>query len=181
MPGQILPFTGPDGSPVYLALASDPGAPEWELLASDDAIHDIKLVPGQTLDLPEPVGCGFDPAHAAGRDVVLFGVGSALGPLRPLIRALLADRSNYGWVRLYAGVRSREHVPFADEMEAWRRERVDVFVCLSKPWVQDVFRRDPPDLSDAVAYVCGMEGMLTGVTAALGDAGLPAERVFRNY
>lgn len=179
-PGQILRFSG-DEEPVFLALVSDPGAPDWELLASDDAVAEVGVEAGRDLQVEEPIGHGFDPELAAGRDVVLFGVGSAVGPLRPLVRALLRDRSNFGFIRMYIGVRGREHLAFREEIESWKRDRIDVFVSISKPWVQEVFRQDPPGLEDAVAYVCGMSAMLRGVEEVLAEAGLPTDRIHRNY
>lgn len=180
VPGQILSFPGTTG-PVHLALVSDPGARTWELLASADARQELRLDPGQPLDLPKPAGPGFDPGAAEGRDVLLFGVGSALGPLRPLVRALVNGRSNHGWIRLYAGVHTPADMPFRDELDAWRRERIDVFMSHGKPWVQDVFLSDPPDVDDAVAYVCGMDAMVKSVQETLERVGLPAERVYRNW
>jgi NAD(P)H-flavin reductase len=118
---------------------------------------------------------------AEGKDVLLFAVGSALAPMRPLVNLIRAKRSDYGRVVLYAGARTADDFPYRKEFDAWKRDRIDIVCSVSKPWVQDMFKADPVPVDDAVAYVCGMKEMMDAVTATLVDAGMPAAKIGRNW
>ncbi|MEM1022604.1 MAG: hypothetical protein AAGD10_07265 [Myxococcota bacterium] len=180
--GQVLKMDRVGGGdPVYLALASQPGDEHFETLVSPDAVDALRLREGQVATVRDIIGRGFPVGEALGKDVLLFGVGSALGPIRAAVEAIRRRRSEFGWVRLYAGVRSGEVFPFERDFETWTRDRIDILACHSRPWVQERFLEDVPDLEDAIAFVCGMESMMEGVTQALTEQGLPQDRVHRNY
>jgi ferredoxin-NADP reductase len=178
--GQVLAF---DAQPekVYLALASQPGRSPYEVLASRDAMDALDWREGADVDLPRPFGSGFPLERADGHDVLLFAVGSALGPMRSVVDAIRDRRSDFGFVRLYAGAHTPAEMPYADRFAAWARDRVDIVASHSRPWVQDRFREDPPPLDDAVAFVCGMDAMMREVETTLRAAGLPRERIHRNW
>jgi len=108
-------------------------------------------------------------------------VGSGLAPLRPVVRELCRHRADYGWIRLYAGARAPDAFPFSREYREWAHERIDIHRAVSRPYVQELFRDDPPELSDAVAFVCGMDEMMHEVTRTLTDAGLEPARIHRNW
>lgn len=180
-PGQVLRFPRPGDDPVYLALCSDPKEAPLELLLGADAVDALRWTEGQTLELEPPIGRGYPVDKALGHDVLLFGVGSGLAPLRPVIRQLCRHRSDYGWIRLYIGARSSDGFPFASEFREWAHDRVDIHRAVSKPYVQELFSEDPPDLSDTVAFVCGMDAMMADVTRVLTDAGLEPSAIHRNW
>ncbi len=180
-PGQVLRFRRTDDEPVYLALCSRPGDPSWEVLLGEDAVAALGWQPGQRLELEPPVGRGFTLEPADGRDVLLFAIGSGLAPLRPLIQELREDRSRFGWVRLYVGARDVAGFPFEREFAEWAFDRIDIHRSVSRPWVHHRFAADPPDVSDAVAYVCGTDEMMTDVTNALVQAGMAPDRIQRNW
>lgn len=180
--GQVLQLERAEGGePVFLAIASQPGAPYFETLVSADAVEALHLTEGSKATAVDVVGHGFPMGEALGRDVLLFGVGSALGPIRAVVEAIRRRRSEFGFVRLYAGVRLDEVFPFERDFEAWVRDRIDVVASRSRPWVQDRFAEDVPELDDAIAFVCGMEPMMEAVTGALERQGLPRAKVHRNY
>ncbi|MGF1509939.1 MAG: hypothetical protein ACFB9M_10605 [Myxococcota bacterium] len=176
--GQVLAF--PDRN-VYLALASQPGTGPFELLVSQDALDLLGWQVGGQTCLPEPKGAGFSLCQAEGMDVLMFAVGSAMGPMRSVVNAIRNRRADFGWVRLYAGARGPEEMPYRAEFEAWARDRIDVIPSYSRPWVQERFAEDPPVLDDAVAFVCGMESMMQDVQAVLERAGLSRDRILRNW
>lgn len=180
-PGQVLQFPRPGEEPVYLALCSDPGETPIELLLGADAMDALGWTEGQTVQLEPPIGKGFPVETAHGRDVLLFGVGSGLAPLRPVIRLLCRHRADYGWIRLYAGARAHDGFPFASEYREWAHDRVDIHRAISKPYVQELFTSDPPDLSDSVAFVCGMDEMIADVTRVLTQAGMDPSAIHRNW
>jgi len=180
--GQVLQLERVDGGdPVFLAIASQPGSADFETLVSPDAVEALDLEAGRRAAAVGVVGHGFPMGEALGRDVLLFGVGSALGPIRAAVEAIRQRRSEFGFVRLYAGIRQGEVFPFERDFEAWVRDRIDVVPSHSRPWVQDRFLEDVPELDDAIAFVCGMEPMMEAVTTALEQQGLPRTKIHRNY
>jgi NAD(P)H-flavin reductase len=181
-PGQVVVLRPNEKDKVYLAIASSPGeAAAIELLMGDAVEGKVKPASGRALILDPPHGKGFPVEMAEGKDVLLFAVGSGLAPIRPLVNLIRSRRSDYGRVVLYAGAHSAEHFPYRSEFEGWKRDRIDVVRSISKPWVQEMFERDPVPVDDAVAYVCGMKEMMESVTKTLVAAGMPAERIGRNW
>lgn len=184
-PGQVVAFQpedGPDAKPLYIALASRPGeARAFEVLLGPPAAARLDSREGAVWRFTGPFGAGYPLDKARGKDVLVFAVGSALAPLRPLIWSMLADRAAYGAITLYMGAHTDADFPYATDMKAWEEAGVTVRRSISKPWVQDVFRGDPPALDNTFAFVCGMNEMMEGVTLALTEAGLPAEQVGKNW
>ncbi len=180
-PGQVIAATAADGGKVYLALASVPGEDRLELLVAAPASARLGLAVGAEFSIDGPMGKGFPLDSARGRDVLLFAVGSALAPVRPLIEMIRKDRSDFGQVTLFMGALAADAFPYRSHYDRWRRDRVDVIEVVDPRWVQDAFADDPVPVDDAVAFVCGMNAMMDGVTEALGRLGLPADRVHRNW
>jgi NAD(P)H-flavin reductase len=181
-PGQVVVLRPSARDAVYLAIASSPGEhAAFELLLGAPAMSKIQPADGKAIEIDPPSGKGFPIEMAEGHDVLLFAVGSALAPIRPLVEMIRRRRSAYGKVTLYAGAHTEAHFPYRGEHDAWRRDRIDLVKAISKPYVQDLFRRDPVPVTDAVAYVCGMKDMMDAVSRALVEAGLPSERIGKNW
>jgi sulfhydrogenase subunit gamma (sulfur reductase) len=185
-PGQVVRAHDAHGEHLHLALASVPPStdeprPRFELLVGQQAASRLELVAGARLRLEGPAGPGFPLARARGQDLLLFAVGSGLAPLRPVIELVRRARSDFGQVTLYVGAHTREELPYARHFDAWDRDRIDVITSVSRPWVQERFADDPPPVGSAYAFVAGMQAMIDGVTDALAAAGMPRERVLRNW
>lgn len=180
-PGQVVVLRPNGTDQVYMALASSPGDETLELLVGPAAVEKLQPKVGLEIALDPPMGKGFPLEMAEGKDVLLFAVGSALAPIRPVIEALRKNRGDYGRVVLYVGASTEADFPYQKEYDAWKRDRIDIVRAISKPWVQDLFAKDPGDLEDAVAFVCGMKEMVEGVTNVLVKAGVPAERIGKNW
>lgn len=180
-PGQVIVVRPTPTDQVYLAIASSPGDDHLEILMGPGAAEKIGPEVGKTVTMDPPMGRGFDVSMAKGNDVLMFAVGSAIAPIRPLVQLLRADRSAYGRITLYVGAHTEQDFAFRGEFEQWRRDRIDIVQSISKPWVQDRFRADPPPVDNAVAYLVGMKGMMEAVTEALIEAGMPAERIGKNW
>lgn len=184
-PGQVIAARraeAPDAKPVYLALASVPGARYLELLAGPAAVEQLGLVAaGAALEVEGPMGKGFPLDEAVGQDVLLFAVGSALAPIRPVVELIRSARGEYGRVSLYVGAMAEDAFAYRGDYDAWKRDRVDVVQVVHPQFVQNVFADDPLDVDEAVAFVCGMPEMMDGVTEVLARFGLPSERVHRNW
>ena len=181
-PGQYI-VLHPEGEekPVFMALASAPGAAEFELLIGSPAAEKLNLSEGKEIAIDPPGGNGYPVDLAEGKDVVLFGVGSGLSAMRSLVEYIRAHRADFKDVTAYFGARTEEAHAYKALDAQWAADGVTIHRTTSKPWVQDVFRNDPVAVDNAVAFVCGMKEMVNGVTEALVEAGLSKDLVRQNY
>ncbi|GGN84705.1 oxidoreductase [Actinoplanes lobatus] len=143
-------------------------------------------VPGGVVGVRGPFGTCWDVASAVGRDVVIVAGGIGLAPLRPLIRAVTAERSRYGRVTLLAGARTPADVLYRDELRRWGEQDVDVAVTVDRPdhdWtghvgvVTTLIPRAAFEPAGTVAFVCGPEVMMRFTAAALLAQGVAATRI----
>lgn len=192
IPGQFLEVGLPGGPASYFAIANPPGGETLELLVKRteglaDALFELPV--GSELRVSEAMGPGFPVEEARGRDVLLFATGSGFAPIRAVLRHLLDDRAAYGDVHLFFGVRTEADFPFRQELDALPGQGVELHEVVSRVpepvpghgrYVQERFRAVLPPVGHAVAYLCGIEGMVRGVTEALHEAGMPRERVHVN-
>jgi len=181
-PGQYL-VLHPEGEdkPVFMALASAPGAAELELLVGASAAEKLQLEAGKQIRIDAPAGNGYPIDLAKGKDVILFGVGSGLSAMRSVIEFVRAHRDDYGSLTAYFGAHTPEDHAYLNLDETWAADNMTIHRTNSKPWVQDVFRAQPAATDNAIAFVCGMKEMVSGVTEALTDAGLPQDLIRQNY
>jgi NAD(P)H-flavin reductase len=184
LPGQFIVAhsnRGVEAGKVYLVLASRPRRSPFELLLGDAANRTLNLEPGMEVELDPPSGRGYPMEIIAGRDVLLFAVGSALASLRPVIMLIREARSDYGRVTLFCGAHTEGEFPYASEFEDWKRDRIDLVRAVSRPYVQDLFVKEKLDVQNSAAFVCGGKQMMDEVTGVLVHAGVPADRIKRNF
>lgn len=176
------------GDEAMFAIASSPGAARFEYLIRDVGGVTQSLSQaeeGTTLDVTLPEGPGFPLDEARGHDVLLIGTGTALAPLRSVLGAIAAHRSDFGKVTLLQGQRSERQLPFYNELVALAD--VDVKTVLSSPsaeWkgargrVQSLVRSAVT--KHAVVFLVGQPEMTNEVTALVTEAGVAPNRVFLN-
>ncbi len=185
-----------DGVAAYFAIASAYGkgrAPELLLRRGGGVAEGLiaSLRPGATIDYDGPGGPGFPLEHARGRDVLLVAAGSGLSAIRAVVDVLLDERAAYGRIALFYGQEREDDLAYAAHRQAWAAAGVDVTECLhgdeprwsgARGFVQDVIIARGPGVRPeaAVAYLCGMPGMIEGVREALEPLGLPSERTYLN-
>lgn len=181
-PGQYL-VLHPDGEdkPVFMAIASAPGAADLELLVGPGAAEKLQLQVGQEIKIDAPAGNGYPIDLASGKDILLFGVGSGLSAMRSVIEYVRDHRDQFGAVTAYFGAHTEEEHAYRDLDTAWAADQITIHRTNSKPWVQDVFSTEPVSTENAIAFVCGMKDMVAGVTAALTEAGLDKDLVRQNF
>lgn len=200
LPGQFVEVTvDPDEPGAYFALANPPTAPRFELLVKEGegvAAQLFSLGVGRAIWMSAPMGPGFPVEEARGKDVLLFATGSGFAPIRSLLLTLLEHREDYDEIHLFFGVRYEDDFPFADELAALPSRGVHTHLTVSRQigrtelgttsprppgrYVQERFREVQPPVEDAVAFLCGIEGMVKGVSAALSEAGLGPDRIHVN-
>jgi len=142
-PGQYVEARTAKGDGFFV-LASDVGAMPWELLVRDTggASEVLATAPlGATIELTGPLGRGFPMDQAAGRDLIIAVVGSALAAARPMVRHRLATAERAS-TTLYIGARTARDIPLLDEIDLWSHAAhlekagandVTVVLCLSGP------------------------------------------------
>lgn len=135
-----------------------------------------------------PYGTPWPVEDAQGRDVVIVAGGLGLAPLRPAIYHVLAHRELYGKIVILVGMRDPAEILYRPWLEQWR-SRLDVALEVTvdrsdNAWhghvgvVPSLISRVDFDVTNAVAMVCGPEVMMRFTANALGDAGVPLERIY---
>lgn len=147
-----------------------------------------RLRPGATLGLRGPLGRPWPIGDAVGRDVVIVAGGIGLAPLRPVIDAILRDRDRYADVRLYIGARTPNDRLFAPEIDALAaRDDILVRVTVDRAgpeWlgrvgiVTQLFKTVAGTGSDATAFICGPERMMSATAETLADLGVPRDHLW---
>lgn len=194
-PGQFAMLTAYGIGEVPISLSGLPDPPD--LGGASRLTHTLRAVgavtralhaaaPGAVIGVRGPFGTSWDVASAAGHDVVIVAGGIGLAPVRPVLQAVLADRSRYGEVVLLAGARTPAELLYPDDLDRWAAAGVQVGVTVDRPadgWTGHVgvvpalipaARFDP---ARSVAFVCGPEVMIRFTARALLDRGLPASRL----
>jgi len=147
--------------------------------------------PGTRIELSKPTGRGFPVDDARGRSLLLCAAGSGIGPIRAVIQYVIERRAAYRDVTLIYGQRAEEDFAFSSEHAGWQKAGIDVVTVHSRPgasefagvrgYVQDALRSIKPEVADAWAFLCGMQGMVEGATSALVELGMPRAHIFLNY
>jgi len=152
------------------------------------------LQPGQVVDVMPPMGHFNVPLDATqARHYLAFAAGSGITPILSIIKTtLLAEpRSRF---TLFYGNRASSSVLFREELSELKdvyMERLKIAYVMSREQ-QDIelfngritgdkcadFLRHWVRIDDIdVAFICGPEDMMHGVSKALQDAGMPKERI----
>jgi NAD(P)H-flavin reductase len=141
--------------------------------------------------MTRPFGPGFRLERALGRRLVCCVAGTGIAAVRPVLAELATTRTTLAGVRLYYGVRTRAHVAFREDLEAWAARGLTVRLCLSRErpaeaWdragrVPAVLSTEETNLADAAIVLAGPRDMGPLVEAVATAAGMPAERLLMNF
>jgi len=195
IPGQVgvLGIEGVGES--YFAIASAPedkGSMEFLVKkggGAAEALFGVKK--GDPVQAKGPVGKGFPIDQYKGRDLLIACVGSAIAPMRSVLRSICNRRSDFGKIVLVYGVRHPEDFYFASEVKDWQKSNIEVIMTVSRPegkeWkgktghVQSHFAEALKGLSKPVAPICGMKAMMEESRAELVRLGVAENEVLTNY
>lgn len=190
-PGQFAMLTAYGIGEVPISLSGLPGEDARRLTHTLRAVGAVTralhaTAPGAVIGVRGPFGTSWDVASAAGHDVVIVAGGIGLAPVRPVLQAVLAERSRYGEIVLLVGARTPADLLYGEELLRWADDGVQVGVTVDRPsdgWAGHVgvvpalipaARFDP---ARTVSFVCGPEVMMRFTARALLDRGLPATRL----
>jgi ring-1,2-phenylacetyl-CoA epoxidase subunit PaaE len=152
------------------------------------------LKPGMQLDVMPPMGHFNVPLDAANeKHYLAFAAGSGITPILSIIKTTLLAEPKSRFTLVY-GNRATSSVIFRDELtdlkDTWL-DRLRLVYVMSREQ-QDIelfngritgdkctqFLKHWIDIRDIdVAFICGPEEMMHGVSASLQEAGLPKERI----
>jgi sulfhydrogenase subunit gamma (sulfur reductase) len=195
IPGQVAILSKEGLGESYFAIASAPedrGGMEF-LVRNGEGVSAFLFAAkvGNTVSGKGPLGKGFPIDYYIGRDLFLSAVGSAIAPLRSVLRSVCHRRTDFGKVVLVYGVRRAEEFPLLDEMKEWRTNGIDVILTVSRPevgtWkgktghVQSHFGEALGVLRKPVAMICGMEAMIQQSRDELVRLGIPPDEILTNF
>lgn len=145
-----------------------------------------QLQPGQQIGLRGPYGRGWPLQQAQGRDLVVVTGGLGCAPVVGAIEAVEQQRARYGEMLIVEGVKHHQDLIYPDRYRHWQQmERTEVVLCTSgdcaAPWpwhtgrVTDHLHQIG---SDAVALLCGPEGMMVAAAEELVEQGIHGESIW---
>lgn len=193
--GQHVKILTAGGREGIFAIASEPEEKRFvEFLIKDQEegiAHSLcHAKSGSKLQMSLPFGRGYPVEKFKSKDVLLIGIGSALSPLRSVLRSILRREHQFGPITLVYGARTIEDIPFQNEFDLWSK-KVDLHLAISQPIGSKHFgfvgrvTKLIPTLSfrpeKTAAFLCGTRVMQEEVTNLLEKAGVSKENIFFNY
>ena len=195
IPGQVAVLGIEGVGESYFAVASAPedkGGMEFLVKkggGASGALFEVKK--GDPVQAKGPVGKGFPIDRYRGRDFLLACVGSAIAPMRSVLRSISHRRADFGKIVLVYGARHPDEFSFASEVADWQKSNIEVILTVSRPegleWdgktghVQSHFAEALKGLSKPVAPICGMKAMMEESREELIRLGVADNEVMTNY
>jgi len=195
IPGQVAVLGIEGAGESYFAIASAPedkGGMEF-LIRKGGGVSEALFGVGRgaAVQVKGPVGKGFPIDQYRGRDFILACVGSAIAPIRGVLRSVSYRRADFGRIVLVCGVRYPGDFPFRQEVEGWQQSNIEVILTVSRPegldwdgktgYVQSHFGEAVEGLSQPVAMICGMKAMMEQSRDELIRLGVAATEILTNY
>lgn len=127
-----------------------------------------KLKPGDEIGVRGPFGTPW-PLAKTGCDVLVIAGGIGFAPLRSALFDLAERRSAYKNITLLYGTRTVEDILYKEEMEAWKKQGIEVVVTLdfaNESWrghvgvVTRLIHHHLPNPENTLVLICGPEIML---------------------
>lgn len=188
-PAPASVTTTPSAARGYFAIASAPGEPTWDVIVRDagamgERLRDLPL--GAEVLISDALGNGWPLEDTAGHPLVVAVTGSAIGAVLSTIGARIASGDARHTYLLY-GVRDRNEIALASELEAMRGAGVDVAICLSrehvdepgfyKGYVQHAAQERTWELGAGLIFAAGNDAMLEAMREAAPALGIAPDAV----
>lgn len=92
-----------------------------------NALHNLGK--GDTVGIRGPFGKGFPIDNMFGFDVVIVAGGLGIVPLRSLIRYIMQNRNDFGYVQILLGCKAPKDMLFREETKEWMKRAEIKFNC----------------------------------------------------
>ncbi len=145
-----------------------------------------QLQTGDQIGLRGPYGRGWPMEQAAGRDLVIVTGGLGCAPVVAAIAAVEQQRETYGHLTIVEGVCHYQDLIYPDRFSHWQQlENSEVILCSSQdkaapwPWHTDRVTDHLDQISEnAIAMLCGPEGMMVAAAETLQQQGIDGESIW---
>ncbi len=145
-----------------------------------------QLQEGEQIGLRGPYGRGWPLQQAQGHDLVVVTGGLGCAPVVAAIEAVERQRSEYGNLLIVEGVKHHQELIYPDRYDHWQQmERTEVVLCSSHdcaapwPWHTDRVTDHLDQIgAEAVALLCGPEGMMIAAAERLIEQGVDGESIW---
>jgi len=177
---------------VPISIVSDP---------QDDEVidHTIRIVgrvtqglaqlkPGDQVGLRGPFGRGWPLSQAHNQDLLIVTGGLGCAPVVAAINYALKRPELYGQISIVQGVKHSDDLIWQERYEHWRRlPQVQVLLAADESgpaWpfhtgrITELLDQVTTDLANAVAMLCGPEGMMAAAAERLLALGLSPEQIY---
>jgi anaerobic sulfite reductase subunit B len=194
IPGQVAILMIDEVGESYYAIASSPDDADIDVLVKDGkgvSAALFRMNQGDKIKGKGPTGKGFPAINYIGRDFIIAAVGSAISPMRGVIRYICTRRNQFGKISLIYGVRLPSDLPFRDEIKDWEKSGINVTLTISRPegmnwrgkvgYVHLHFGEIVKQLNKPVALICGMRAMQDQSRNELIELGVVPGEILTNY
>lgn len=187
-PGQyaiVVDSVTDRGKKSYYSFSSLPGEPVSFLLKDSGAASALcHAWPGYTVELLSVEGEGFQTGDVRG-SMLLFSMGSGIGPFRSLIRSIMSSPGQNPDLELWHGAFTEADLPYRNEIEAWQKQGLRFVGCYDREGLmQNAVQRlqqAAPDLSDATVFWVGSRDFGESLQKTALALGLRPERFRSNF
>jgi NAD(P)H-flavin reductase len=140
-------------------------------------LHELGV--GDTVGVRGPMGNGFPMEKFKGKNLVVIGGGIGGAPLRPVIQAVMAKRSDYRDLQILWAARNPSLLVFTDEYDTWRKtpdtelhltvDQGDSTWKHSVGLITQLLEKVAPSPRNAITITCGPPIMIHFVNRVLVD------------
>ncbi|UCF60929.1 MAG: FAD/NAD(P)-binding protein [Anaerolineaceae bacterium] len=153
------------------------------------ALHSLEV--GEIVGVRGPLGNGFPMDEMKDKNICVLGGGIGGAPLRPVIRDILDQRSDYGHLTILWAARNPSLLVFTDEYDLWRSApNTELHVTVDEgdeEWkaaggneglITQLLETIAPSPENAVTITCGPPAMLHFVTLTLHELGFSLDQMW---
>jgi sulfhydrogenase subunit gamma (sulfur reductase) len=147
-----------------------------------------ELGEGDLVGVRGPFGRSFPMEEFKGKDLIVLGGGIGGAPLRPVIQAILASRSDYGHLTILWAARHPSLMIFTDELNTWRAASdTELHLIVDEAdetWKHDVglitelLEKVGPSPENLITITCGPPIMIHFVSKTLKEMGFSTEQEY---
>ena len=188
-PGQFNMIYLPGFGESAISISSAPG---------EALLHTVRLAGnvtgalarkrvGEELAIRGPFGTAWPVDTCRGMDLVIAAGGVGLAPLRPVVRQVVRNRTDFGRVFLLYGARTPQDLLYSREFEAWRGAGIELEVTVDlgdAAWaghigvVPMLFNRLRLQADRTHVFTCGPEIMMRFVVLEALARQIPPRQIF---